>query len=190
MHYCGVFAVLLLNTAPLLAAPVQPSKAAVAPDAHLRAWLAADPKVQEKLARMKAPSFVEPGLKDAVADRPADPPSGLKPDCRDLKSCVIPPLAMDVPAGEPAEPAVLAMIQPWIWLADAKGVRLGVAHADAESTMLLAVHLPGLGLPSMELDISPRPEGGVHLWFGRGSELEAVYSRERAELNSLAAQSR
>jgi hypothetical protein len=185
MHFRRIGIVLLLNAAPLLAAPVQPSKVALAADARLRAWLAADAKVQEKLARAEAPSFVEPDLKDAVADRPVRPPelkAPPQPDCQDFHDCAVPPLAMDIPAGEPVEPAILALMQPWIWLADAKGVRLGVAPADAKSQGLLAMNIQGLGLSGVELDIAPRPEGGVHLWFSRGFELAVAYSRERGAI--------
>jgi hypothetical protein len=179
----GLCAILLLNAAPLLASPVQTAKPALAPVEHLRAWLAANPVVQAKLSRDKTPSFVEPDLKDSIADRPvAEESSHRQPECPDLPGCAVPPLAMDVPAGEPVEPAILAMMRPWIWLADAKGVRLGVAHAAPESPAVLAMNVQGLGLSGVGLNISPRPEGGVHLWFSRGFELAAAYSRERAEI--------
>lgn len=180
MHF---WVILLLHAAPLLASPVQTAKPALAPVDHLRAWLAASPAVQEKLSRVKAPSFVESDLKDAVADRPVEAAnSPRQPKCPDLQGCAVPPLAMDIPVGEPVEPAILAMMKPWIWLADAKGVRLGVAHADPESPIVLAMNIQELGLSRVGLNIAPRPEGGVHLWFSRGLELADVYTRERGEI--------
>jgi hypothetical protein len=202
MYFRGIWAALLLNAAPLLAAPVQPLQAARAGEVRLRAWLAANPELQAKLARAVASSFVEPDLKDAVADRPVESSRlgddarqpGLKappqPDCRDFQGCAVPPLAMDVPPGEPVEPAILAMMKPWIWLADAEGMRLGVDHADAESQALLSMNIQGLDLTGVGLNVAPRPEGGVHLWFSRGFELAFAYSRERDRIVGGAARNR
>lgn len=183
-----LWAVLLLNAATVLAAPVPPTKAALSADVHLRTWFHADAKAQEKIARAQALTFVEPDLKDAVADgRASAPKPRRRPDCKSLQDCAVPPLAVDVPAGEAVEPAVLAMMRPWIWLAEGKGVRLGVAHAAAESPALLNMNIQGLGLSSVGLNIKRRAEGGVHLWFSRGGELAGVYARARNELQGAPA---
>ena len=44
--------------------------------------------------------------------------------------------------------------------------------------------MQGLGLQGVELNIAPRPEGGVHLWFSRGLELATLYSREHDALKT------
>jgi hypothetical protein len=191
MRFLGVCVLLLLNAAPLLAASSGTSKAARAANERLSAWLTADRGVQAKLARAKAPSFVEPDLRDAVADAPVpSEPAERRPilrigrtsSCRNLRDCAVPPLAMDVPAGAPVEPAVLAMMRPWIWLAEAKGARLGVAHTGQTSQALLAMNLEELGLSGVGLNIAPRPGGGVHLWFDRESEVAMVYFLERGDM--------
>jgi hypothetical protein len=190
-------AALLLTASPALSSSMQSSRTVTVGEVRLRGWLDADAVLQDKLARAAAPSFVESDLKDSVADRPLNPESSRsgmadvkalpQPECQDFQSCSVPPLAMDVPAGQPIEPAILAMMRPWIWLADAKGARLGVAHADAGNQTLLAMNLQAFGLLGVELNVAPRPEGGVHLWFGRGFELAFVYSRERDGIKGVAA---
>jgi hypothetical protein len=174
-------AVLMLTAAPLLAAPTAPSKVALAGEEHLRAWIAVDASIQKKLVLAETPSFVETGLKDSVADRPV-PKAAEQPACRDFQTCAVPPLAVDVPAGKAPGAAILDMMRPWLWLADAKGVRLGVAHADPKSPALLAMNIQGVGLSGVALNAAPGPDGGVRLWFSRGLELAAVYSRERGEI--------
>jgi hypothetical protein len=82
------------------------------------------------------------------------------------------------------------MMRPWIWLADAKGARLGVAHGEAGSQTLLAMNLEAFGLSGVELNVASRPDGGVHLWFSRGFELAFTYSRERDGIKGVAALSR
>jgi hypothetical protein len=74
MRFPALCAVLLL-CAPALRA--EPSKAAAAADDRLRALLASDAKVREKIGKTQssAPAFAETDLKDAVADRSADPAS-------------------------------------------------------------------------------------------------------------------
>ena len=99
--------------------------------------------------------------------------------CQDFETCAVPPLAMDIPAGEPVEHAIRAMLRPWIWLADARGARLGVAPVEADGAAVLAVNIGGFGLKDIELNIEPAAEGGVHLWFSRALELSEVYARER-----------
>jgi hypothetical protein len=175
-----VAAFLLVSAVPLRAAPVQPSKIALAAEERLHSWLAADPKVQEKISRAQAPAPfpIEDDLKDSVADQPSGPKDPQPAECQNLQGCATPPLAVDVPAGEAVEPAIHAMMRPWILLADAKGVRLGIARGS-DSEALLAMNIQGLGLSGVGLNIAPRPEGGVHLWFSRGLELAALYSRER-----------
>ncbi|MFI5349629.1 MAG: hypothetical protein ACHQ2Z_08805 [Elusimicrobiota bacterium] len=181
MSFRMICAVLLLNAAPLLAAPESSSKVALAGEEHLRAWIAADVKIQEKLVLAEAPPFAEADLKDSLSDRPVLK-SPEQPECRDFRTCAVPPLTIDVPVGDAPADAILAMMRPWLWLADAKGVRLGVAHADPKSQALLAMNIPGVGLTGVGLNAAPLPEGGVHLWFSRGLELAAVYSRERGEI--------
>jgi hypothetical protein len=194
-------AALLLLCAPALRAqpsqPASPSKTAVIADDKLRAWLATDKKIREKISRTQvtahaAPVFADPDLKDSVADIPAKGENarqdllgrlpGLQGPkqmgCQDFQSCTVPPLALDIPAGESVEAAIRAMVRPWIWLADARGTRLGVAQAGSGAQAILAMNMQGLGLKGVELNIAPRPEGGVHLWFSRGLELATLYSRE------------
>ena len=187
----------LLCVAPLRAEPVQPSHTAVVADDRLRAWLAVDPKVREKINRTQAaaPVVADPDLKDAIADRPVDAQSqrrelmarlpGMKAPrqmgCQDFTTCSIPPLAMDIPVGENVETAIRAMLRPWIWLADARGTRLGVTPAGSDQAVL-AMNIQSLGMSGVELNIAPRPEGGIHLWFSRGLELAEIYSRERDAL--------
>ncbi|MBI5240693.1 MAG: hypothetical protein HY926_09490 [Elusimicrobia bacterium] len=192
MRFPALCAVVLFCAPALQAAP---SQTAAAADDRLRALLSSDAKVREKIGKTQssAPVFAETDLKDAVADRPADPASerqellarlpGLRAPrasgCADFKSCSVPPLAMDIPAGEPVEHAIRAMLRPWIWLADARGARLAVAPVAADGAAILAMNVPGLGLKGVELNIAPGAEGGVHLWFSRALELAEVYSRER-----------
>jgi hypothetical protein len=198
MHFYNLCIVLLLLCAPALRAqPAQPASPSQIADDRLRAWLATDPKVREKINRTQdaAPVFADPDLKDAVADGPVDMKSdllarlpGLKAprqlDCQDFQSCAVPPLALDIPAGESVETAIRAMVRPWIWLADARGTRLGVAPPGSGNQAILAINMQGLGLQGVELNIAPRPEGGVHLWFSRGLELAALYSREHDALKN------
>lgn len=197
MRFYSLCAVLLL-CAPLLRA--EPSKAAAAADDRLRALLASDAKVREKIGKTQssAPVFAETGLKDAVADRPVDPAGerrellarlpGLRAPrvagCQDFETCAVPPLVMDIPAGEPVEHAIRAMLRPWIWLADARGARLGVAPVEADGAAVLAVNIGGFGLKGVELNIEPSAEGGVHLWFSRALELAEIYAREREAAKS------
>ncbi len=185
LHNVGI--VLLLCTPALRAQPTQPassSQTAIIADDRLRAWLATDPDIQEKItqAQNATPVFADPDLKDAVADRPADTAISQQLGCQDFKNCAVPPLALDIPAGEPVEPAIRAILRPWIWLADARGARLGVMPAGEEGEGVLAMNLKSLGLSGVELNIKPRPEGGVHLWFSRGLELATLYSREHDAL--------
>jgi hypothetical protein len=197
--------VVLLLCAPALRAQTapsaSPSQTSMIADDRLRAWLATDSKVREKISRTQdaaqtAPALADPDLKDAVADRPIDAESARREllsrlpgvsaprpmGCQDFQSCTVPPLALDIPAGDSVEVAIRAMVRPWIWLADARGTRLGVAPAVPGSPAVLAMNLQGLGLQGVELNIAPRPEGGIHLWFSRGLELATLYSREHETL--------
>jgi hypothetical protein len=191
--------VALLLCAPALRAqsaqPASPSQTAVTADDRLRAWLEYDSTAHEKICRVQnaKPALADEDLQDAVADMPADAGSsrqdllarlpGLKAPqqmgCQDFQSCTVPPLALDIPAGESVETAIRAMVRPWIWLADARGIRLGVAPATSGDQAILALNMRALGLQGVELNIAPRPQGGVHLWFSRGLELATLYSRER-----------
>ena len=188
MRFYSLCAVVLL-CAPVLKA--QPSQTASVADDRLRAWLSSDAKVREKINGAQAPAAVEADLKDALADRPADKAGerkgliarlpGLRASkalgCADFETCAVPPLAMDIPAGEPVESAIRAMVRPWIWLADARGARLGVAPSAGSA--VLALNIESLGLKGVELNISPNPEGGAHLWFDRALELSDIYARAR-----------
>ncbi|MCX5797061.1 MAG: hypothetical protein NTY77_16330 [Elusimicrobia bacterium] len=178
MRSFGFCAVLLFCTPALRA---QPAPTAAVADDRLRAWLATEPKVREKIARTQGSAvvLVEPDLKDAVADRPAGPPSPQQPACQDLRSCAVPPLTLDIPPGESVEAAIRSMLRPWILLADARGTRLGVASAGSEGQAVLSMNLQGLGLSGVELNIAPKPGSGTHLWFSRGLELAEIYARER-----------
>jgi hypothetical protein len=49
------------------------------------------------------------------------------------------------------------------------------------------MNLQGVGLAGVGLNIEPRPEGGVHLWFSRAFELAAAYSREHDALEDRSA---
>jgi|GEM_PF-2971472 len=184
MRFCCAGLVLLFGTPVLRAQPVTPAApapTAVIAEDRLSAWLAADPAVREKIGRAQAaaPALADPDLKDALSDQPALKAQPL--GCQDFKGCSVPPLAMDLPSGAPVEPAIRAMLRPWIWLADARGARLGVA-AGPEAQAVLAMNLQSLGLSGVALNIAPKPAGGVHLWFSRGLELAALYSRERDAL--------
>jgi hypothetical protein len=200
MRFYNLCAVVLLCAPALRAQPqaaASPSQTSVIADDRLRAWLATDSKVRQKIARTldeahSAPALADPDLKDAVADQPVDAESSRREllarlpgvsaprpmGCQDFQSCAVPPLALDIPAGQSVEAAIRAMVRPWIWLADARGTRLGVAPAGSGSQAVLAMNLQGLGLQGVELNIAPRPEGGVHLWFSRGLELATLYTRE------------
>ena len=169
--------ILLLCAAPLRAEPVRPSQTALVADDRLRAWLATDPKVREKISRTQNAESSRRGL---LARLPAPQQSG----CQDFTTCSAPPVAMDLPAGESVETAIRAMLRPWIWLAEARGVRLGVAPDGSEGQTLLAMDIRSLGLSSVELNIAPRPEGGVRLWFSRGLTLAALYAHEHAALQT------
>ena len=202
MRFYSLCTVLLLCAPALRAQPVPqaaPSKTAVIADDRLRAWLAVDPKVREKInqAQDAAPTAADLDLKDAVADRPVDAQSqrqelmarlpGMKAPrrlgCQDFTTCSVPPLAMDLPAGESVETAIRAMLRPWIWLADARGTRLGVTSAGSDQAVL-AINLKELGIAGVELNIAPKPEGGIHLGFSRSLELAEIYSREREALKT------
>ena len=90
---------------------------------------------------------------------------------------------MDLPAGESVETAIRAMLRPWIWLADTRGTRLGVTPAGSDQAVL-SMNIQGLGISGVELDIAPKPEGGIRLWFSRSLELAEIYSREREALKT------
>lgn len=171
---------ILAGAAPVLAQAPQPSAIAATADARLRSWLAADAKIQEKLAKARKPAAfaVETDLRDAVADRPSQAPQS---DCADFQSCPSPALSMDVAPGESAETAIRAMLRPWILLTDASGARLGVAGGSDAQTILV-MNIKDLGLAGVGLNAEPRAEGGMRLWFSREPELAAVYARERAKL--------
>jgi hypothetical protein len=191
MRSYGLCAVLFLFS-PI--AKAEPSPAALKADDRLRAWLSSDAKVREKIGKTQssAPVFAETDLKDAVADRTADSAGerqellarlpGMRAPralgCQDLETCSVPPLALDIPAGEPVEHAIRAMLRPWIWLTDARGARLAVAPLEADGSAVLAMNIKGFGLKGVELNIEPGPEGGAHLWFSRALELAEVYARE------------
>jgi hypothetical protein len=178
--------IFLLCAAPLRAAPANDSQIAIVAESRLRAWLANDPKVQEKITRAKnaTQTLAERNLKDVVVNGPQKARSRRPSDCLDFKSCPVPPLVMNLPGGADVEKAIRAMVRPWIWLADTKGVRLGVAPAGSDAQTILLMNIQKLGLSSVALNITPRKEGGVHLWFSRGSKLAALYSREHAALQA------
>jgi hypothetical protein len=189
MGLYGVCAALLLCASAARAQPSRPASSvqtATIADDRLRVWLTTDPKVREKITRTQdaTPVFVEPVLKDAVSDGPSMQ-APLQLGCRDFTTCLMPPLALDLPAGANIEAAIRAMVRPWIWLADAKGVRLGVAPARPESQSILLMNIQGLSLSGVGLNITPRKGGGVRLWFSRGSELAALYAREHAALPAV-----
>jgi len=143
-------------------------------------------------------AFADPSLKDAVADIPAQNdterelcallarlpgmPTWPAQGCRSYPDCDVPPLALDIEANEPMQPAIRALLRPWLWLAEARGRRLSVAASPetlGKGQRLLDMSLKDFGLEKVGLRIMPRPEGGFHLWFDRGFELAEVYSRER-----------
>lgn len=184
MRYHLLCAVFLLCAPALRAEPPQtasPSQSEVTADQRLRVWLAYDDTAHAKISRAQnaKPALADEDLKDAIADQPKAP---RQMGCKDFQSCPNPPLALDIPAGESVETAIRAMVRPWIWLTDARGTRLGVAPTGAGSQAVLALNMQGLGLSGVELNIEPRPEGGVHLWFSRGLELAAIYTHEREAL--------
>ncbi len=176
---------LFFCSAPLRAAPTAPpapSEVAIAADSRLSAWIAKDAALQEKLARAGALAFVEPDLKDAVADCRAEAPASRRAECPDLVTCAAPPLSLELSAGDPVEPAIHALMRPWIWLTDAAGAGLRLTHADPRTATLFDMELRGLGLSGVGLNIEPRPQGGVRLWFDRAPALAALYARERDRL--------
>jgi hypothetical protein len=195
MHLFGSCIVLSLLSPSLQAQPPQaapPSHIALVADDRLRAWLATDPKVRETIKRAQdaAEVLTDTDRKDAVADQPSDGkslqsgPVSPRQACQDFATCSTPPLAADLTAGESVETAIRALLQPWIWLADAKGVRLGVAPSSPGGQAVLAMNIQGLGLSGVELQIKPRPQGGVRLWFSRRADLAALYAREHAALQA------
>ena len=194
----------LVCAAPLRAQSSSPSQTAVRADDRLRLWLASDPRVRVRIdqaqsvvvpAEQPAPAlFADPDMKDALADRPQSPAEsrrqllgrlpGLQAPrqmgCPDFTGCAVPPLALDIVPGESIEQAIRCLLRPWIWLADVRGIRLGVAPASAdEKEGVIAMNLKELGLTDVSLNVKSRPEGGFHLWFSRGLELASLYDRER-----------
>ncbi|MFA6003141.1 MAG: hypothetical protein WC881_03645 [Elusimicrobiota bacterium] len=182
---------------------------------RIRSWLQTDAAIRERLARAETaadqaaprPSavFADPDLKDAVADAPARPDPererrrllahlpGMKAPaalgCSDFKSCSAPPLAWDVAPGEPLEPAIRALLRPWLWLQEGRGRRLSLSEAAPEAQTaamqrVLKMELKDLALSDVGLNMRVRDDGGVHIWFDRGLELAEVYSRLRERLIS------
>ncbi len=178
MHLLSFCAAALFAAAPLSAAPVRPAMHALNAEERLVVWLASNPSVRQKLGHIQAVAapFADPSLKDAVADQPAIVKAAPRIGCRNLASCAVAPVSMDVPAGAAVEPAIRALLRPWIWLAEARGARLGIAPAAGAET-LLAINLKGIA--GAGLNIRPNPEGGYHLWFSNGLELGVTYARER-----------
>jgi len=197
-------AVLLLCGTSLYASPVKLPKASVRAEDQLRVWLDQEPAIRAKLGLVQAQAtavpavFAEPDLKDAVRDSGAPDPErsrrellarlpGLQassvPVCRDLAGCSAPLLSQDVAAGEPLEPAIRALLRPWLLLAEAQGRRISVTPAvGPESQRILTVNLAAGGRSGVGLNAQARPAGGVHLWFDQALELAEAYSRQRAAL--------
>ncbi|MDD5656575.1 MAG: hypothetical protein PHF00_04900 [Elusimicrobia bacterium] len=186
---------LFLLAGPLWAgsARLQLPKGAAKAEDSLRLWLGRQDSLRrtvDEAAQSAAPALVEDGLKDALADAPAGREAllerlpGLRrprtPVCRSLSDCAVPPLALDVEAEEPVEPAVRELLRPWLWLAQARGQRMKVSAAPAGDRRLLEFSIPKLGIKSATVSVAPRPLGGVRLRIDRGLELAEVYSRERA----------
>jgi len=202
-----VCALLLVCAAPLRADPIRLSEYSAKAEDRLRAWLDQDAGVRAKLgqvaaaqapaAQAAAPApFADPDLKDAVAEAPQPDQKAARRQllsrlpglaapqsqgCASPEECRVPPLVMDIAPGGSIEPAIRAMVRPWIWLADERGLRLAVAPAPkSEAGQVLVLKLKGLGPSGTALNIRPRPEGGFHLWFDRAFELAEAYAREQA----------
>lgn len=210
--------ILSLAAASADAASVRLPVSAGQAEDRIRSWLQTDGAIRERLsdteaaAEQAAPKgaaaadiLVEPDLKDALAEVPAQPdparerqellkhlPGIKNPDflgCTDFKSCNTPALALDVAPGEPLEPAVRALLRPWLWLQEARGQRLAVSvpGPDTETTALsraLRMDIKDPALSDIGLNMSVRGDGRVHIWFDRGLELAELYSRLRESLIS------
>ncbi|HBT62367.1 MAG TPA: hypothetical protein DEB40_11545, partial [Elusimicrobia bacterium] len=126
-----------LLSASAMRLPQSPFKA----EKKLGRWLKREPSVREKISRIIAQNpaagsyafpaaLAEMGLKDALADIPAveerrTGASRPRPmGCANFSECRLPPLELDTVSGEPLEPAIQAMLRPWLWLAEAVGRRL------------------------------------------------------------------
>ena len=162
----------------------------------LRAWIGRQDSIREaigKAAQTPKPIFAEDDLKDALADGAA--PGGRQAllarlpglrqprahGCPNLEECAAAPLALDLEAGEPVEPAVRELLRPWLWLAQARSGTLSISPVPAGDPGLLEFSIPKLGLEGVALNIAPGPAGGARLWLGRGPELADLYARQRSQ---------
>lgn len=201
-------AILTISLIPLWGASPHIQFARPSPRAEdrLRSWLERQPQVRGKITQIEnqrerdaaRPRFelADYDLKDAVADTPAATAGDRKilsrlpglraPEnrgCASFAQCAQPPLALDLSAGEPILPAIRALLRPWLWLQQARRRRLHVSTAPPhETSRILTMSAADLALRDVGLNIAPRLEGGVHLWFDRGLELASVYAQAREAL--------
>ncbi|MFI5363295.1 MAG: hypothetical protein ACHQ49_15115 [Elusimicrobiota bacterium] len=186
-------------------------QASIKAEKKIRRWLKSDSAVRRIVARLQTqesgaasaayslpPALADRDLKDAVADAPApsakDGGAGWRraPDaplgCADFPSCRSPILEMETQPGQKLEPAVLAMLRPWLWLAEFRGRHLVLTpvREDAETELFLLT-IPGFDMADVRVNAEARPGGGVHLWLDRGLELGETYSRQRGYLDPVTA---
>jgi hypothetical protein len=190
----------LVGQAPLSAATLDLPVSTLKAEKKLHRWLNHDSTLKDTIARLQArstaasaepqsiPDFLaERDLKDALADdrAPSSPSNAARPmGCGDFPSCRMPVLELNLQTGEPLEPAILAMLKPWLWLAENRGQHLLLASARSnQEEAVLSMSIPGFDLADVRMNAEVRPGGGMRVSFERGLELGETYSRQRGTID-------
>jgi hypothetical protein len=182
----GLASCLILGlTARGSAATIELPRSTLKAEKKLHRWLNHESAVRDRIAALQTQADAESDLKDAVSDTPESAaPAPRNLGCEDFPSCRVPILELDTQPGEPLEPAVLAMLKPWIWLAEFRGKHLVLTTARKDGgAEVFTMSIPGFDLRDVQIKAVVRPAGGLHLAFDRGLELDETYSRQRGTLD-------
>jgi hypothetical protein len=165
----------------------------------LNRWLNHESAVRKKIARLQAQAdgaganaysisaaLTDRDLKDALADAPAsgleapEPGPSRPMGCMSFSDCEMPTLELDTQAGERLEPALIAMLRPWLFMAEFRGQHMVLACArESAGAEIFSMSIPSFELVDVRLNVEARPGGGYHLWFDQGLELAEIYARQR-----------
>jgi hypothetical protein len=196
---CLCLALCLIGSTPAAAAVLELPKASLKAEKKLSRWLTGEKTVRKRIARLQTQTaaagtadyalptaLTDRDLKDAVTDAQASAgkarePGGSRPiGCRDFSDCRMPTLELDTQSGDRLEPAILAMLRPWLLLAEFRGQHLVLTCArESAGPELFSMSIPSFDLVDVRLNVEARPGGGTHVWFDRGLELAEIYSRQR-----------
>ena len=192
-------ALCLIGSAPAAAAVLDLPKASLKAEKKLSRWLTGESTVRKRIARLQTrtadaltadyalpTALTDRDLKDAVTDVQASAGKAREPGpsrpmgCMNFSDCHMPTLELDTQAGEHLEPALLAMLRPWLLLAEFRGQHLVLTCTrESASPEIFSMSIPSFALVDVRLNAEARPGGGFHIWLDRGLELAEIYSRQR-----------